>query len=159
VTQEEIFNILKNKFNESIIEFKNDLAGDSFILIASKKTEDICLFLRDDQQLKFDYLSCLSGLDNGNGVLGVVYNLYSFKLKHKITLKTNVTRDNPHVQTVSTVWLTADWHEREAYDMIGIIFDGHKDLRRILCPYDWEGHPLRKDYEVQEFYNGMRVPY
>lgn len=159
MTQEEIFNSLKSKFNESIIEYKTDPAGDPLIFVAPDKIEEVCIFLRDDEQFKFDYLSCLSGIDSGNNILSVVYNLDSFKLNHKVTLKVNVTRDNPHVKTVSTVWLTADWHEREAYDMIGIIFDGHKDLRRILCPYDWEGHPLRKDYEVQEFYNGMKVPY
>jgi NADH-quinone oxidoreductase subunit C len=159
VTQEEIFNSLKSKFNETIIEFKSDLAGDPYILAAPDKIEEVCLYLRDDEQFKFDYLSCLSGFDNGGNIIGVTYNLDSFELKHKVTIKVNVPSDNPHVRTVSTVWLTADWHEREAYDMIGIIFDGHKDLRRILCPYDWEGHPLRKDYEVQEFYNGMKVPY
>jgi NADH:ubiquinone oxidoreductase subunit C len=63
------------------------------------------------------------------------------------------------VQTVSHIWGTADWHEREAYDMMGIVFDGHPDLRRILCPDDWEGWPLRKDYKVQEFYRGLKVPY
>ncbi|MEX0602057.1 MAG: NADH-quinone oxidoreductase subunit C, partial [Bacteroidota bacterium] len=69
------------------------------------------------------------------------------------------SKEQPHIQSVSGVWGTANWHEREAYDLIGIVFDGHPDLRRILLPYDWEGHPLRKDYKVPEFYNGMKVPY
>jgi len=70
-----------------------------------------------------------------------------------------VPKDNPHVPSVESVWKTANWHEREAYDLIGVVFDGHPDLRRILLPDDWEGHPLRKDYKVPEFYNGMKVPY
>jgi NADH-quinone oxidoreductase subunit C len=77
----------------------------------------------------------------------------------KIVLKASCAKDAPHVASVSLIWGTADWHEREAFDLMGIIFDGHPDLRRILLPADWEGHPLRKDYKVQEFYNGMRVPY
>ncbi len=79
--------------------------------------------------------------------------------KHKIVLKTQCTKDHPYIQSVSAVWGTANWHEREAFDLFGIIFDEHPDLRRILLPDDWEGHPLRKDYKVQEFYHGMKVPY
>lgn len=81
------------------------------------------------------------------------------KWNHKIVLKVNVTADDPHCASVEGVWRTADWHEREAYDMFGIIFDGHPDLRRILMPDDWEGFPLRKDFQVPEFYHGMKVPY
>jgi NADH-quinone oxidoreductase subunit C len=89
----------------------------------------------------------------------VVYHLASVVHNHKIVLKAICTKENPHVQSVADVWGTANWHEREAFDLIGIVFDGHPDLRRILLPYDWEGHPLRKDYKVPEFYNGMKVPY
>ena len=79
--------------------------------------------------------------------------------RHKATVKVIVPKADPHVETVEKVWRAADWHEREAYDLIGVVFDNHRDLRRILCPYDWEGHPLQKDYEVPEYYNGMKVPY
>jgi NADH-quinone oxidoreductase subunit C len=79
--------------------------------------------------------------------------------KHKIVLKAITPKDNPRVQSVSFVWGTANWHEREAFDMYGIDFDGHPDLRRILCPDDYPGYPLRKDFKVPEFYNGMKVPY
>jgi NADH-quinone oxidoreductase subunit C len=121
--------------------------------------QDVALFLRDDDQMQFDVLMCLSGVDYTGGKLGVVYHLHSMKRNHKITLKTEVMREHPRVASVQAVWRTANWHEREAYDLFGIVFDGHPDLRRILLPDDWEGYPLRKDYQVPEFYNGMKVPY
>ena len=102
---------------------------------------------------------CLSSTDDKEK-LGVVYNLHSMKHKHRITLRVELPdRNNAHVPTVAPLFGTADWHEREAYDMMGIVFDGHPDLRRILCPDDWEGWPLRKDYVVQEYYRGLKVPY
>ena len=77
----------------------------------------------------------------------------------RCALRAYVPIDDPRIASVSRVWRTADWHEREGYDMFGIVFEGHADLRRILLPDDWEGHPLRKDYTVPEYYNGMKVPY
>lgn len=158
MTPQEIYDTLKSKFGEAIVEAKLD-ALQPWIRLASDQTNSVCTALRDDTQFQFDYLMCLSGVDYNKDNLGVVYHLYSTVLKHKIVLRTSCTKDNAHVQSVSDVWRTADWHEREAYDMIGIIFDGHPDLRRILLPDDWEGHPLRKDYKVPEFYLGMKVPY
>jgi len=158
MTPQEIFNILKMKFGDSVLEPKLD-AVQPWITIATGKTKDICLFLRDDSEMQFDYLSCLSGVDYSNGTLGIVYHLSSMVLKHKIILKTFCMKENPHVQSVSEVWGTANWHEREVFDLFGIVIDGHPDLRRILLPDDWEGNPLRKDYKVQEFYHGMKVPY
>lgn len=129
------------------------------INVPAEGVRDICLQLRDAEPYKFDTLMCLSGVDYANGTLGVVYHLDSIALKHKLTLKVIVPVENPHVVSVERVWRTADWHEREAYDLLGIVFDHHHDLRRILMPYDWEGYPLRKDYKVPEYYNGMKVPY
>ena len=168
MTPQEIFDVLKTKFGDALIEEKISAAGGSaavgyamqmWISIAPDKTKDICTFLRDDSEMQFDYCSCLSGVDYNNGTLGIVYHLASIVYKHKIVLKTFCTKDNPHIQSVSDVWGTANWHEREVFDLFGIIIDGHPDLRRILLPDDWEGHPLRKDYKVQEFYHGMKVPY
>jgi NADH-quinone oxidoreductase subunit C len=82
-----------------------------------------------------------------------------WKTIHRCALRAYVPVDNPRIASVSRVWRTADWHEREGYDMFGIVFEGHHDLRRILLPDDWEGHPLRKDYKVPDYYNGMKVPY
>jgi NADH-quinone oxidoreductase subunit C len=101
---------------------------------------------------------CLSGLDSGEN-LTVVYHLHSTKLAHKFIYKVIVPKADPKVPTVERVWRSADWHEREAWDLIGVEFVGHHNMIRILCPYDWEGHPLRKDYQTPEYYHGMKVPY
>lgn len=158
MTAEEIYNGLKAKFADAVVEAKLD-ALQPWIVLAPNRTKEIALFLRDDPAMRFDYMMCLSGVDYNDGRLGVVCHLFSMVHKHKIVLKSFCTKENPHVQSVSSVWGTANWHEREAYDMYGIIFGEHPDLRRLLMPYDWEGHPLRKDYKVPEFYNGMKVPY
>lgn len=158
MTPQEIFDDLKKKFGDAVIEFKLDVQ-QPWIRIAENTANEICRYLRDDERTTFDYMSCLSGVDYNDGKLGAVYHLTSMVHKHKIVLKAICTKENPHVQSVSDIWGTANWHEREAYDLIGIVFDGHPDLRRILLPYDWEGYPLRKDYKVPEFYDGMKVPY
>ena len=97
-------------------------------------------------------------MDLGENV-GVVYHLYSMKHKHKLVLKVVAPKTDPKVPSVEKIWRSADWHEREAYDLIGIQFVGHHNLIRILCPYDWEGHSLRKDYVAPENYHGMKVSY
>ncbi|MBI3006354.1 MAG: NADH-quinone oxidoreductase subunit C [Ignavibacteriales bacterium] len=158
MTPQEIHDGLKAKFGDAVVEAKLD-APQPWIRIAPNKMKSLCFFLRDDASFQLDYMMCLSGVDYNDGNLGVVYHLFSMVHKHKIVLKANCPKDNPLVQSVSEVWGTANWHEREAYDMFGIQFDGHPDLRRILCPDDYPGFPLRKDFKVPEFYNGMKVPY
>jgi len=155
----EIHELLKSAFEEGIAEPVTDKPVDPYIVIDAEKINAVCLFLRDEERLQFDYLSCLSGVDYDKDNLAVVYHLYSFSLNHKLVLKVIVPKSKPNVQTVSEIWAAAEWHEREAYDLIGVIFDNHPDLRRILLPEDWEGHPLRKDFKVPEFYNGMKIPY
>ena len=156
---QEIHDILKTQFGEAILEAKLEGVLDPFIKVAPGKILEVAKFLRDDERTAFDLLMCLSGMDYTGGKLGVVYHLDSMKKGHKIVLKVDVTTDAPHCQSVESIWKTANWHEREAFDLFGILFDGHPDLRRILMPDDWEGYPLRKDYRVPEFYNGMKVPY
>lgn len=174
-TAEEIFNLLKEKFDSAVIELKADKPVEPFILVNPLEVDKICLFLRDEKELQFDSLMNLSGVDDANGTkekdekgletikggtLSVYYHLESTKLRHKLTIKTSTPREKPEVVTVTEAWKGADWHEREAYDMYGIVFLNHPDLRRILMPYDWEfGYPLRKDYKNPEFYQGMKVPY
>ncbi|OGU77059.1 MAG: NADH dehydrogenase [Ignavibacteria bacterium RBG_16_34_14] len=166
-TAEEIYNLLKERFKSKIIELNSATPVEPFIVVDPLSIHEVCFYLRDDNNL--------SGVDNANGekktdadgsitivggTLSVVYHLESTELKHKIVFKVFAPRENPDVQSVSEVWKCADWHEREAYDLIGIKFLNHPDLRRILMPYDWEaGHPLRKDYKNPEYYHGMKVPY
>ncbi|MBI3193214.1 MAG: NADH-quinone oxidoreductase subunit C [Ignavibacteriae bacterium] len=159
MTPQEIIEKLKSKFVETITDTKVEGVVDPFVKVKPESMKEVALFLRDDADLQFDFLMCLSGVDLGKGNLGVVYNLYSMNKKHKITIKVEVSRDKAEIPSVESVWRTANWHEREAYDLVGITFTGHPDLRRILLPTDWEGHPLRKDYKVPEFYQGMKVPY
>jgi len=156
---QELHDLLKTTFGEAILEAKIDGVFDPFVTVAPDRIADVARFLRDDDRTQFDSLMCLSGVDLTKGNLAVVYHLHSTKRNHKFVLKAVVLAANPRVQSVASVWRMADWNEREAYDMYGIIFDGHPDLRRILMPDDWEGFPLRKDYQVPEFYNGMKVPY
>ncbi|MEW6061766.1 MAG: NADH-quinone oxidoreductase subunit C [Bacteroidota bacterium] len=158
MTAQEIYDILKVQFDDAILESKLDGVPDPYITIRPEKIKEVSAFAKNDERLHFDYLMCLSGVDY-KGKLGVVYHLFSMTHRHKIVLKVEVPTDSPNVPSVESIWKAANWHEREAFDLFGIHFVGHPDLRRILLPYDWEGHPLRKDYEVPEFYNGMRVPY
>lgn len=121
----------------------------------------VCLNLHQNPAAFFDMLSCISVVDNGAeaGTLEVIYNLYSIPFNHHLALKVAVARDGAEIDSVESIWKTANWHEREAYDMFGITFTGHPDLRRILLPADWEGYPLRKDYKQQDYYGEVKVAY
>jgi len=153
----DIYSKLKSFFGEAILAFE-EIPVDPFIKVVPASIAEVAKYLKEDEELAFDSLMCLSGIDSGD-TLTVVYNLHSTKHQHKITLKVEAPKDNAHLPTVEKVWKTANWHEREAFDLFGIIFDNHSDLRRILLPDDWEGHPLRKDYKPPEFYNGMPVSF
>ncbi|MBI2920087.1 MAG: NADH-quinone oxidoreductase subunit C [Planctomycetes bacterium] len=133
--------------------------GDPFFKVASaEKLDEVLAFLRDDPRLEFNSLQSISGLDQKECV-EIVYHLYSMPKKHWAVVKASAPRANGSVPTVAHLWKTAIWLERETFDMFGVKFSGNPDLRRILCPDDWEGWPLLKDYKVQEFYRGMPVPY
>jgi len=109
----------------------------------------------------FDMLSCVTGVDNGPdaNTIDVVYNLYSIPFDHHLMIKVTVPRDKPEVESVCSIWRTANWHEREIYDLFGVQFLNHPDLRRILLPADWEGYPMRKDYKHQDYYRSVKVAY
>lgn len=129
---------------------------DPHLLVPREELEALAQTLATDPELAFDSLMCLSGLDWPDH-LEVVYNLHSFKHNHKVTLKVHVPKDNPVIPTICRLWPTGEWHEREAFDLIGVQFEGHPDLRRILLPEDWEGHPLRKDYKQQTHWHNIPV--
>lgn len=102
-------------------------------------------FLRDTPDYTFDLLKNLTAVDEGDR-LTVVYHLYSMRKRHKLTLKVDLDRQQPQVDSASVIWPTANWQEREVFDLFGIHFNHHPDLRRIMLPEDWVGYPLRKDY-------------
>lgn len=132
--------------------------GEPFVRVNPARVVEIATFLRDDPDLRMDYLSCLSGVDfPERGQIEVVYHLASVARRHRVTLKAALPREAPRIGTVETVWPAANWHERECYDLLGVVFEGHSDPRRILLPDDWEGHPLRKDYKTQAFWHGIKV--
>ncbi len=127
-------------------------------------TEDLPLVMEEllhNPALYFDSLSCVTGIDNGEatGTLEVAYNLYSIPYNHHLMVKIELPRDGASVSSVCHLWRTAEWHEREIFDMFGIFVTNHPDLRRILMPADWEGHPLRKDYKQQQYYRDIKVEF
>jgi NADH-quinone oxidoreductase subunit C len=143
--------LLQTKFPDEIVEV-TDFRGDTTVTVKPERIVDICRLLRDDPETSFRYLSMIAGMDYSpqSPRFGTVYNLYSHKHKNRLTLKIFIRDDRaPVVDSVTEVWSTANWHEREAYDLLGIYFHGHPDLRRILMPADWVGHPLRKDYPLK----------
>lgn len=161
---EDIKNLLVAKFGEGVIVGEETSGLQSALLIAPEKIAQVCLELRDNPATYFDFLSCLSGVDYGTteNRFGVVYHLASIPYHTQLTLK--VSKENsrdendlPSFPSISSVYKTAEWHEREAYDMEGIFFEDHPDMRRILLPDDWEGFPLRKDYVEAEEYKGIKI--
>lgn len=117
--------------------------------------------LLNDPIAYFDMLSCVTGVDNGPDLktIEIVYNLYSIPLGHHLMTKVVVARDKPEIESVCSIWRTANWHEREIFDLYGVHFTNHPDLRRILLPADWEGHPMRKDYKHEDYYRNVKVAY
>jgi len=181
--QKAIHDLLAERIGAGVLAFHEDPI-EPWAEIAAGSIADACLFLRDDERLAFNQLMCLSGLDwdgydetgkgksvailgyNGDGTpetsdrvaegdLGVAYHLFSHGHRHKFTLRVRMPRAENTVPTVSGVWATAAWHEREAWDLMGIRFAGHPDLRRMLLEEDWEGHPLREDYVMPSQWAGV----
>lgn len=151
----EIAALLNENFGSRILESKLDEVNPWSSVEPSALLE-ISQFLRSDSRLSLDHLELLSGVDFKDRI-EVVYVLYSMKHHHRYTIKCLLPREDPKVHTVESVWAVANWHEREAYDMFGIVFEGHSDMRRILCPDDWDGYPLRKDYVFPKSYRDMPV--
>lgn len=174
MTSVEIIALLEERFGAAVTGKKLD-AVDPWVSVEGSRLVEICRFLCDDPRLRFDFLNCITGVDyfeldpkkapkaGFEPHFEVVYHLHSFQHKHRFVLKVMLPRwkDNqpgqlPEVPSVAHIWKTANWHERETYDLCGVNFTGHPDLTRILLSEDWEGHPLRKDYEFPLEYHGIR---
>ncbi|MFN2370421.1 MAG: NADH-quinone oxidoreductase subunit C [Candidatus Krumholzibacteriia bacterium] len=178
-----IHDLLAERIGAGAIAFHDDPL-EPWAEIAVGSIAEACLFLRDDPRLAFEQLMCLTGIDwdgydeNGKGKsvailgygddgtpettgrvaegdLGVAYHLFSHSQRHKFTLRVRMPRAANTVPTIAHVWPTANWHEREAWDLMGIHFAGHPDLRRMLLEEDWVGHPLRKDYVMPDMWSGV----
>ncbi len=133
------------KIGSQFPEVEQSVSLDWSVLTVNKEDYlKLARFLKDEADLDFDHLSDLSGVDYLD-YMEVVCHLYSYKLRHKLRLKTSVTRAEPHVDSLMPLWATADWHEREAWDLYGIVFSGHPNLKRILSDDDQPDHPYRKD--------------
>jgi NADH-quinone oxidoreductase subunit C len=156
LSRPEIHAIVKEKLGDAVLE-EHPEARDPYIVVRSDAFEDLAYFCRDDSRLRFDLLSSIAGVDYPErGVIEVIYCLDSTPNKHWLIAKVLLPRDNPRVRSVEKVWRTADWHERETFDLLGVVFEGHHNLVRILCAEDWEGHPLRKDYVMPQTYRGIK---
>ncbi len=165
---------LRSRFGEKFLNANLDVA-DQWVELSPEGLVEICRYLRDTPQLSFDMLNCITAVDylhtdprkakkaDWEPHTEVIYHLSSISRKHTLVVKVMLPRwkdgvegELPEIDSVSGVWSTADWHEREVFDLSGVRFMGHPDLRRILCPEDWVGHPLRRDYEMPLEYHGIR---
>lgn len=157
---EEIKILLEEKFPKGSFELIEN-ATPQGVQVSHLLLVEVMSFLHAHEELYFDTLSCVTGLDNGpeSGSMEVIYNLYSIPFDLHLMIMVVLERDAPKVDSLVEIWKSADWQEREVYDMYGIIFNNHPDLRRILMPADWDGFPLRKDYQEQAYYRGMKVKY
>ena len=153
LTFKQVYEKIREKFPEGAAAVV-ETPGDPYCVLKPEAVVPVCAWLRDDPETQFDLCACISGTDDAKD-LWVVWHLYSIPKNHRAVLKLNVGRDKPSSPSVSSIWKAADWHERETYDMYGIRFEGHPDLRRILLPEDWPGYPLRKDYEFPDEYQGI----
>lgn len=161
---DEIKLLLIEKFGSEIITGEETGGLQPALLINPDDIAAVCLELRNNPKTYFDFLSSLTGVhyNDETNRYGVVYHLASIPYKTQLTLKISKPHDKesstlPEFKSINQVYRTADWHERETYDLLGIYFEGHPDLRRILLPDDWDGFPLRKDYQNAEFYKGIRI--
>jgi NADH-quinone oxidoreductase subunit C len=150
---------LKSRFEGAVLE-ANEFRDELTVVVPKERIVDICRFLKEDPQLQFDFLADICGIDmyTPSKRFGVIYNLYSLKNRNRIRLKVFTEEEDPKVPSVSGVFGTANWHERETFDMFGIIFEGHPDLRRVYMPDEFEHHPLRKDFPLMGIPGSLFLP-
>ncbi|MFQ6105623.1 MAG: NADH-quinone oxidoreductase subunit C [Candidatus Hydrothermarchaeaceae archaeon] len=137
---------LKNRFPDAVVEIKTQRERRLWATVKREALLEVCRYLKEQG---FDHISSVSGVDYAER-FEAVFHLWSYSKKKLLSLKVPLPKDDPTIDSVTSIWRGADWHEREAYDMFGIIFKGHPNLTRILLPEDFEGHPFRKDYKLKE---------
>jgi NADH-quinone oxidoreductase subunit C len=172
---EEIQRELSEAVPEAIVEAVTEPCKDPFLVVTRDRLVEVCRALREAAGLGFDILMSITAVDYlptygkkknakpkegedwGPGYFEAVYHFLSTTLNERLVLKVRIPKDGgePNLPTISGIYPAADWHEREAYDLMGFVFEGHLDLRRILCDDDWVGHPLRKDYVFPKEFKGI----
>jgi len=152
---QELHERLRARFGEDVGPLLEEKVDPSCVVLRSRIAE-VCRFTKKERGMDFDHLEDLTAVDwPKRAVIEVVYHLFSYPHRHALVLKVEADRAAPRVPTVEGVWKAANWFEREVFDLFGVEFVGHPDLRRILMPDDWVGHPLRKDYEEAGGYHGI----
>jgi NADH-quinone oxidoreductase subunit C len=149
-----IYNRVRERLGAEAVPEVVEKKPDAWMEVAPKAIVEVCRLLRDDPETAMDCLSNESGVDYKDHI-EVVYHLFSYRQRHGAVLKVKLPRENPSVQTVEELWKSANWMEREIFDLLGVNFEGHSDMRRILMPEDWIGHPLRKDFVEPPEYHGI----
>jgi NADH-quinone oxidoreductase subunit C len=141
-----------------------EMIRDPFITVAAGRIDKVCLYCRVEADLAYDFCQSITGMDTGD-TLTCVYHLFSYPKKQTLVLKTQVPKapaacaaTKPRLPSIAAVWPAANWYEREVYDLYGVHFDGHPDLRRLLLPDDWEGHPMLKDWKETPSYTTTAGP-
>ncbi len=162
-----VFDVLAARFGDAVHGFveaaPRETAGprEASFKVVPAALVPVMQALRDDPTLRFDFLQNLTAVDwpkptpPAPPILQVVYHLFSYAHRHELTVKVDLPRDRARVASVAGLWKNADWLEREQFDLLGVVFEGHPDLRRLLMPDDWVGHPMRKDYREAAEYRGM----
>ena len=155
---DQVLAVLNEQFAGEVVDVDTS-NPDPIVIVQPGRVLELMTFCRDDSRLQFDLLSCVTGIDypeRGDGEIECVWCLDSTSQNHWLIVKAILPRSAPKVPSVVEVWKTADWHERETFDLVGIEFEGHPNLIRILCAEDWIGHPLRKDYVIPDTYHGIK---
>jgi NADH-quinone oxidoreductase subunit C len=151
-----IFDALAGSLGEAVYDLTTEGTRDPFFRVRADRWPELATRLRDEPDFNFTFLQNLTAVDwIKQERIEVVYHLWSYARRHGCVVKIDLPRDKPEVPSVARLWHAAEWYEREQFDLLGVVFTGHPDLRRIMLPDDWPGHPMRKDYVEAAAYRGM----
>lgn len=152
MNQTEILKMIQDHFTDLTMEWLEPEKGDKYLIVPHDRVDEVVTYLKETWELSFDYLMNLSAFDAKEHI-ELAYHLHSYRHRHDFILKVKAVRENGEVNTITNLYGTANYQEREVYDHFGVRFKGHPNLKRILLPEDWVGHPLLKDYKEQEVYD------